>query len=333
MAARAYPPSQWDSIKLARLRRPCMKNFGSGPLADPVKVAEKMSKNTVIPNVEPSDAGPSRFPRKSLASLAGLTCLAIGLCGCQTVSFNGGGGSGPPNPNTSGNWQINFTPKTGPALFPYASGYILENITDSGSTKFTTAELTATAASGCFVGENGIFATGSVDGTDLALGSASVNGQFLNMNSTLNADSTEFTGTYSVTGGCGNGYSGTIAAQLYAPLTGTYSGTISGSSPAQTIELQITQNGLGNGNGDFLVTGSLVATGFCFAGGSIVIPNSFVSGSAATLNFQINDASGAEVMIKGTLDVAADTLTVSSIDVSSEICGGSYGAVVLTRAS
>jgi len=254
-----------------------------------------------------------------------LACLTAFLCGCQPSS-------GPVNPNVSGNWQISFTPTSGSALFPDASGYIKEDITDNGASKFTTAELTETSSAECFVGGNAIFATGTIKGTEMTLDSASVNGQSVEIYSTLNASSTQFTGTYQVAGGCANGSAGSVSGTEYAPLTGTYSGSVTGSNPAQTIQLQLTQNGEGNGNGDFLVAGTLLATGFsCFNSGTITVPNGFVSGSSAQLDIVTNDASDAQLILKGNLDQAAGTLTLSTINVTSGACAGLYGTATLTR--
>jgi len=282
----------------------------------------------------PLTANRFRFRLSSVLSAAQLSCFIVCFCGCQSSSVVSTPPSTPQNPDASGNWEITFQSESGSALFPDATGYIKENITDSGSTKFLTGELTATSTSGCFIGTNAIFATGAVDGTELTLGSASVNGQYIATASTLDATSTHFKGTYQVTGGCANGASGTISAAQYAPLTGTYSGTIAGSKPTQTIQLQLSQYGEGNGNGEFLVTGSAVLTGFsCFQSGTLSAPNGFVTGPSAQLNLLTDDVGGAQLNLTGTFDAAADTLTLTSIDVTSGGCAGSLGTATLPRGS
>ena len=265
-----------------------------------------------------------------------LALLSLCFCGCESVSVTGTTSTPttPQNSDATGNWQITFKSSGGPTLFPYATGFIMENITDTGTTKFLTAELTATSAAGCFQGTYAIFGTGAVNGTELTINSASINGQYVNIASTLDATSTHFTGTYAVTGGCATGASGAVSAVQYAALTGTYSGTVTGSSPAQTIKLQLTQNGQGNGNGEFQVAGSAAVTGFsCFQNGTLSAGSSFVTGPSAQLNFVTNDVTGAQLDLVGTFDPAADTVTLTSINVSSGACAGSLGTATLTRGS
>jgi hypothetical protein len=288
----------------------------------------------------------ARFKRRAFASRQGApaTRLAVGtmllallsfcFCGCQSVSMTGTSSTPttPQNPDATGNWQITFKASGGSTLFPDATGFIMENITDTGTTKFLTAELTATSTAGCFQGTNAIFGTGAVSGTGLTINSASINGQYINIASTLDATSTHFTGTYAVTGGCATGASGAVSAVQFAALTGTYSGTVTGSSPAQTIKLQLTQNGQGNGNGEFQVVGSVAVTGFsCFQSGSLSSGSGFVTGASAQLNFDTNDLTGAQLDLVGTFDPAADTVTLTSINVSSGACAGSFGTATLTR--
>ena len=269
------------------------------------------------------------------AVLLSLICLS----GCGgTIGTPVTGGTTPPpvpsNPNATGNWQINFTPTAGSALFPFLSGYIQDNVTDATDVKFTTAELTLQPTTGCFAGLNSIFSTGSIDGAKLSLSSASNNGQFLDIAATLDSTSTHLTGTYKVNEGCANGAQGTVTGDAYASLTGTYVGSVDGSSPAKTFQLTLNQNAQGNGDGTFLVTGPAVLTGFaCFTTGGFPAPASFVTGSLAQLSLTTSDPSGAKVNLTGTFDTAADTLQLSSIVVTSGSCAGSYGTATLKRQS
>lgn len=264
-----------------------------------------------------------------LSHVPTLSILVL-LAGCRNISSSGGN-TGPVNPDLTGNWQITFAPTAGPALFPNASGFLMESITDSSSTKEVSAELRAVGASGCFFGVNPLFGTGQVAGTDLGIKTASTDGQYIQLSGTLNATSDQFTGSYNVSGGCASGDAGTVSGQRYTALTGTYSGPIA-STPMQTLSFDLLQNGLGNGNGQFVVTGTLNATGFsCFQTGTMGAADGDVSGNSFNLTFATNDASGANLSVAGTFDPAASTLTLDSVSVDKGVCAGSYGSATLTK--
>lgn len=271
-----------------------------------------------------------------------LFALAGALSGCggtKTTTATSGGGTTTANPTATGNWQFNLTPTSGGTLFPAITGYIVDNTSDTSSAKFTIAEMTETSSTSCNTGTIPIFFTGSTTAAEMELGSASINGQILSMNGALNSTSTTMAGNYSVAGGCANGAAGTFTGTEYDTLTGAFTGTLNDSGATRTVAVNITQNGQGNGDGDFLVTGTATFTGFsCFTTGTIVAPSSFVTGSTVSLTFNSTDTSGAAVTVglNGTFDVGADTITLpaNSVTVTGGSCAGTYsvtGATALTK--
>lgn len=282
-----------------------------------------------------------RAPRRApgLLSATGVVFavafLGGGLTGCGSNSVAGKSGSGstepPPAANISGNWQITLTPTAGDSLFPSLSGYIQQNVTDGTATNYVSEEFSAAATSGCYTGINAIPGSGQVEGTQVSLDSFSVNGQYLDIYGTINSAGTSLTGTYTVSGGCAGGAQGTASGTQYAALTGTYTGSLPGVSGG-AVSLTLQQNSLGNGNGQFEVGGTASFTGWsCFTTGTLAGPSGWVSGSTVQLDFGTGDPSGAQVVFAGTMDAAASTVTLSSVEVTAGACAGQYGTGTLAK--
>ncbi len=282
-----------------------------------------------INSVAKGSITPAFHARLTLATFS-LGLASTILSGCATISSpSTTAPAGPANPSASGNWQFNLTPTSGGALFPFISGYVQENVSDASSSKFTLAELTADGTNHCFVGVNPIFATGSVSGAAFVLNSASINGQFLNINGTLNADSTQFTGSYSVQSGCASTSTGKVSGQQYALFTGTYKGSTS-ATPTQLLTLSLTQTPSGNGNGQFEIYGTLEAAGFsCFTTGTLAASDGEISGSNVQLTFATDDPAKATLTISGTINPGATFFNANSINVNGGSCAGSFGPALL----
>jgi hypothetical protein len=239
--------------------------------------------------------------------------------------------TGPVNPTATGNWQISLTAYSGGEIFPTLSGYIKDDEDDTGSpSPFTTAEMTSYGSSGCFIGRNSIYLYGNVDGAQLPIYSDTVNGQVLALAATLDSTSSTMTGTYVVNGGCASGASGSISGFRVSTVSGTFTGGTVGTSTIDTVQLVAQQNPNGNGNGYFELAGSVLLSGIsCFGTGTLIPSSSLITGTAIQLTASTSDPSGAQLVIQGSVDAAADTITVSSIQVTSGACAGSYGTAAL----
>jgi hypothetical protein len=264
-------------------------------------------------------------------SIFAVTIVILG-CGNQTNDSSSSGTSGTPvNPTATGNWQIALTATSGAEPFPSLSGYIKDDESDTAApSPFTTAEMTSTASSGCFIGRNSIFLFGNIAGAQLPLHSSSTNGQVLSVNATLDSSSSTMTGTYAIAGGCADGAAGSVSGFRINTISGTYSGEIDGPTVSQTLQLVVQQNAYGNGNGYFELTGNAVITGIsCFGTGTLVPYTSLITGNAIQLTASTTDPSGAQLLIQGSVDAAADAISISNIQVTSGACAGSYGVATL----
>ncbi len=208
------------------------------------------------------------------------------------------------------------------------AGYLSQQGT--GDNEFTTAAFQA-QASGCFTDATTVPMYGTTTGMDVNLASFAIEDQTLSVNVQANTGGNQFSGNYSIAGGCADGVSGTVTGVEYASLGGTYTGSITGSSPAVTLSLSLSQDAAGTGLGTFPLSGSATFSGIsCFTQGTLDSQNGSVIGDSVTMDFTTN-SQGAEVQMTGTFDPAASTLTLSSIQISGGSCSGTLGTATLLR--
>ncbi len=288
----------------------------------------------------PSDS-PSRFGYRRLAGFLLACALCFACFGCSpkgSVSSSGSSESsssdsnGTPGPfvTITGNWEFTAKATAGAVPFSVLSGFINEAGTSATESNYVTMAFQVQSST-CYSNSPEISMQGGmmVDGMDLM--SFPVDSQTLTAHITKNAAADQMTGTYDIKGGCADGEQGTLTGTLYAPLTGTYSGMISGTGSSKAIQLTLAQDDQGTGDGHFYVTGTAAFTGFpCFSTGTISGENSFVTGSSASLTVVTNEVSGSQLTLHGTFDPAADTLTVASMDVTGGNCAALTGGAVLT---
>lgn len=273
------------------------------------------------------------YKRLAVLSIAAPVFL---LSGCAKNGSPGSGSpspSGPGNsadvPDSTGNWVIQATAKSGTVPFSQLSGYINEQRV--GATDPTTGTFLPGSPSSCYAATENIPMQGVVQALRLHLVSFGLDQQVLDISAAKDSTSTHFTGTYSVTGGCADGAAGTVTATRYNALTGTYKGSVTGSSPAQTIALTLSQFSSGTGDARFLLTGSAAVTNVsCFTGGALTTPNGIVVGSHVQMH--LVQTQGAAMDITGDFDPGATTITVSNVS----FAGGSgcptiTGPVTLTK--
>jgi hypothetical protein len=274
-----------------------------------------------------------RFTAITLAALAFGAAILIG-CSHPGGSGSGSGpgngsGSGGPAVDVTGNWQIEFTPTHSPAPISSMAGYLTQQ--GQGANQFTTAALQA-QTSGCFADAATVPMSGETSGSDVNLASFAIDGQTLSINVQANTNGNQFSGNYSIAGGCAGGAAGTVTGTEYASLTGTFSGSVTGSNPAVTLSLSLSQDAAGTGLGNFPVSGSAAFTGIsCFSQGTLTAQNGSIIGDTVTMDFTTNGSQGAQVQMNGTIDSAASTLTLSSIQINGGSCSGSLGSATLLR--
>jgi len=258
-----------------------------------------------------------------------LTFLFLGLEGCQTitspinqvVSYDG----------LTGNWEFVLSSGAGTVPFQKLAGFFYQASNESDSSYAVSAVFQLKQPSSCYAGAFTVPLHGSLQASALSLSSFSVNGQYLSIDAAEDSTITHLTGTYDVHGGCANTSAGTIIGTRYAPLTGSYSGTTTGSS-AVGVQASLTQANEANGLGQSSVSGSANFTGVsCFTSGTLSADDGDVLGSSVSMSFITNEASGSKVLLTGTFDPAADTIIFTSAEVTGGSCSGSLGPVTLTK--
>ena len=152
-----------------------------------------------------------------------------------------------------------------------------------------------------------------------------VNSQLLHISASEDATATQLIGTYQISGGCANGATGTLRGVKYQPLTGAYYGVIGNSPAAPTATLNLSQAGLGDGRGYSDLTGTADFTNIpCFNNAEMTAPGSYVVGSFVELTLTASD--GETVLMEGTFNQQATTITITGVEITGGGCSGSLGA-------
>lgn len=231
---------------------------------------------------------------------AGLALLL--LAGCGAGSAPGSGNSQTGALPVSGNWT--FSPSTASrqiSLPPFVGG----SLAVKGSQVNADFMVFLVADTSCsLTSDLGVTLTGSVTNSILKLTSASWNGGVFTVNGSVAADGKTITATWSVSGGCADGQSGSTIATYVPPLTGTWTGTasevVSGTtSPlvGAAVTLNLQQGATAN-QFTFPLSGSVTLSGTScgFTNGTVIqlsnltplAPSSIV-GQEWTLEAQMDD--------------------------------------------
>jgi hypothetical protein len=196
--------------------------------------------------------------------------LTLALSGCVN-------GASPANTQlTQGNWSLvaqSSNQNTG-------TFNIGGNLTQTGQTLSGAMHV---AGSPCFDVSQPVFLTGGMSGEQATLTSADVNGQMITISGTRTAPSA-LSGTYAITGGCGAGDSGTVAAYAVPSITGSWRGSVAGSGgPNVTLSMALNQATAASADGTFALTGTLAFTGSsCSVSGTVT--SASIAGSYIVLN-------------------------------------------------
>jgi hypothetical protein len=234
----------------------------------------------------------SSFSKFALLSLL-VGVLALALTGCGSSSSNN-------LALTPGNWSVTATSTSAGVIVhnnvhrDVESGnifYIGGNLAQTGSSVAGTMY----AVGSCIDSSQAITFTGTVEGNNVTLTSASAGGQVVTLKatgtaSTAGAAVSALTGTYTVTGGCDDGDSGTATANAVPSISGTWSGPIQDSfdDPNAVLSVALTQASTASSDGTFALTGTVTYTNSsCSASGTITsgsIAGSYVMVNASTVD-------------------------------------------------
>jgi hypothetical protein len=227
------------------------------------------------------------FPKFALLSLA--AALALALAGCGGTSNLA---------LTQGNWAVSATSTAIATHIADATFIIGGNLTQTGSSVAGTMHITQSL---CFDPAQAVTFTGTVKEKNVTLTSASVEGQVIEVKASGTKDS--LTGTYTVTGGCGDGDQGTVTASAVPSISGTWSGTISNiasrtkgyGAVEATLSIALTQAATASEDGTFALTGDITYTNSaCSVSGTITngtLAGNFILINASTV--ETDDSDGA----------------------------------------
>ena len=271
------------------------------------------------------------FKKSALLLSGSFTFVCLSGCGGNIVVQVGPATPTPPIPGYSyltGNWQMTVSNATGHPSFSALAGFIDETTVKTGTSDATNAIFQLTPDS-CFVGGTTLPLTGGVSAGTVSLRSFSDTGQFVTIQGTEDATATNFTGTFTIGGGCSNGASGTIVGVRFDALTGTYTGSFASATGAPAVALSVTQSAFADGKGFSPLSGNATFSGIsCFSAATLASGSSVI-GSTVQLNITASD--GETVLLSGTMDPAASTVTITSGQISGGSCSGSLGSAMLTR--
>jgi len=219
---------------------------------------------------------PATLPRFWWSLLLGT--LALALTGCGAVAKRNDATL------TQGNWSVTATssnPSTG-------TFHVGGNLTQNGSTLSATMYVFGSL---CFDVSQPISLTGTINGKEATLASTKINGQVISVAATATTASA-LNGTYTITGGCGSGDSGTVAANAVPSISATWGGYLTGPGGSSVaLSIQLAQNAQASADGTFALTGNLVYAGSsCSASGTIT--SAFVAGSYILLNANTVETDG-----------------------------------------
>ena len=265
-----------------------------------------------------------------LAVLQGLAAAAAMLfftgCGPDRYIL----ATTPENVSSTGNWQIAAATTSGTQPFTALSGAILQTTAQANGQTPIFWILQAVQPDSCFQGAATVPLEGNLTGASFSLLSLSDSGQYLNVSGTKSGAGDQLTGSFYINDGCANGVKGNLTGTRISPLTGTYTGPSTIGSGAGTLSLTLTQDSFADGFGYFHLNGSAAFAGIsCFTAGTVQSAMSTISGEQVQVTITTNEATPSSVVLTGTLNPAATSLTLGSIQVVTGGCAGTTGTATL----
>jgi len=272
-----------------------------------------------------------------LSTVMPLLSLVVLLSGC--------GGGKPPDPtfgrtptpsptptgqNSVSNWQFSTMSTVG-----------MPPLTISGSIIKTQGSVTGALhvnGSSCFDQLTTIALTGSVTGGNISLSSTSVAGQIVTVtgiitNLAVTYSAGQFTGTYSITGGCASGDQGNVTGVKIPYIANLLNGTFTDSGGGTfSLSGDVAQDASASSAGSFGVSGKATLDTSCFGSGTITAgtfpSGSFILGTSVALEI---DTSNGMIVFVGTWDMNQGLIS-GNYTVSGGTCDQT-GAAILVASS
>jgi hypothetical protein len=250
------------------------------------------------------------------------------LVGCGPNRYIIVSPTSPESDSATGNWQIAVT-TSGTLPFSALTGSVLQGTPQTDGQTSLFAVLQTLNPSDCFRGVTTVPLEGSLTGTSFSLSSLSDSGQYLNITGVSESNANAFTGSFVIDDGCANGTTGNLSGIKIAPLTGDYSGPWDAGTGNRTMSLALSQYSFADGFGYFHLQGTATFTGVsCFSTGTLESAQSTISGQQVLLTITTSGITPSTVTLLGTVDPAADSLTLTSIQILGG-CAGNAGTATL----
>jgi len=240
------------------------------------------------------------------------------------VGCKGGGGNGAAipvsNAATDSPWVFGFTSSSSGIPGSSTDTLVVDtNLSMSSQVQSTSMIVIRACIRPSFSSES---LTGSVNGATVSL-TLAFGGVTMLLTGTLSADSSSVSGTYTMSGACGND-AGTWRANKVLPINGAYAGTLLGTNSANVLNASIRGNLASSSDG--AVTGTFSINSTCFKG------NLSVTGTQTGLQFGGSGADNLGDSIEfafASNDLGFQSMT-GGIQVDTGACAGDFADVTLT---
>jgi hypothetical protein len=268
------------------------------------------------------------------AAMLLVACVITGgLTGCGGTSSTITPPNPPPTPaNITGNWEL--TPKITSGFTTSIAVYLTSNAgVVSGIAEGPPAVDNVCTSNGCCGTPIGVFynvaLTGTVDSDgNLKLSTAAGGNPNFAMTGTASG-STISNGNFTLSGTCTA--QGTITGTEYAPLDGTYAGTVTSQATGKSYAVTTTldQGSVPNSSGYLNLTGAVSVSGYpCISSGSTPLSSTFLGNE---FNAGVNPSPNGTLGWGGILSPDGKTIEISyGFNQSGSSCNGDFGTGTLT---
>ena len=243
---------------------------------------------------------------RDMASTSRLLSALVLLCGCGGGGYQGptggasvgaGGVTSPlpsTGPNIAGNWQFSMTSKVSDAPPLTIAG----SISPSGSSVSGAVHVNG---SNCFDPLSKVNLTGTLTGSNLSLTSTSAAGQVVTLTGNISDDTLtathlpgQFTGTYTIDGGCAGGDEGNVTGVEIPSMTGNWAGDLtSETGDINRIAVALVQSSPTSEGISGLTGTAIFEVGTCFKSAKITsgaFPSgSYVMGESVSLEIETDN--------------------------------------------
>lgn len=252
----------------------------------------------------------------------GFICCLVFATGCGgTGSATSGKATPPPPqyPSITGNWSLAANSQV------FSQSTLIGGfITNAGGSVSGTLHF---LNSPCYSLPTDVPFSGSITtGGAISVTSSQVARQIVAVSGKI-TEGTLSSGTYTITGGCGNGDKGTVTGYIVPAFTNTYTGTFVSGSTSIGVTVTTTQSSP-TSDGIYQVSGSATFAGSpCFSSGTIT--SSAIAGGY--MDVVITASNGGVVEFIGEITDSTGKTITGSYDVTAGVCAGNSGSGNLSR--